>query len=79
MFHNETNVNSVAISLGRCLRQSDPTRSWISWMFDDCILLPGALSRLVAALNGAKEPEIRRVLPLMELIDIVDGDNCPVA
>ena len=51
VFHNETNVNSVAISLGRCLQQSDPTRSWISWMFDDCILLPGALSRLVAALN----------------------------
>ena len=25
VFHNETNVNSVAISLGRCLQQSDPT------------------------------------------------------
>lgn len=48
-------------------------------MFHDCILLPGALSRLVAALNGAKEPEIRRMLPLTELIDIVDGDNRPVA
>jgi hypothetical protein len=41
-------------------------------MFDDCILLPGHC-------RGAKEPEIRRMLPLMELIDIVDGDNCPVA
>ena len=26
-----------------------------------------------------KEPEIRRMLPLTELIDSVDGDNRPVA
>ena len=52
VFHNPSNVNSVAISLGRCLQQSSPTRSWVSWMFDDCILLPGALSHLVAALKA---------------------------
>src|ERR1700722_14182242 len=58
VFRNETNVNSVAISLGRCLQQSDPTRSWISWMFDDCILLPGALSRLVEGLNAHPDADM---------------------
>jgi hypothetical protein len=44
---NPRNVNSVAISLGRCQQAADPSRCWISWMFDDCILRPGALSYLV--------------------------------
>jgi glycosyltransferase involved in cell wall biosynthesis len=41
VFHNEINVNSVAISLGRCLQQSDPTRSWISWMLDNAYCCQG--------------------------------------
>ncbi len=49
IIRNERNVNSVAVSLGRCLQHSDPARPWISWAFDDCVLLPGALSRLVEA------------------------------
>jgi glycosyltransferase involved in cell wall biosynthesis len=52
IIRNEVNVNSVAISLGRCMQQSSLTRPWISWMFDDCILLPGALWRLVTALSA---------------------------
>ena len=48
---NARNVNSVAISLGRCLVASNSSRPWVSWMFDDCVLLPGALSHLVAALS----------------------------
>lgn len=49
---NEKNVNSVAISLGRCFQASDATRPWVSWMFDDCRLMPGALKRLVEGLQG---------------------------
>jgi glycosyltransferase involved in cell wall biosynthesis len=71
IIHNEINVNSVAISLGRCLRQSNLTRSWISWMFDDCILLPGALSRLVAALNA--HPGAGMVYGVTEVM-LKDGD-----
>jgi glycosyltransferase involved in cell wall biosynthesis len=48
---NARNINSVSISLGRCLEASDSSRPWVSWMFDDCVLLPGALSRLIAALS----------------------------
>lgn len=52
VFRNPRNVNSVAISLGRCMTASDPGRRWVSWMFDDCILLPGALRKLAAAVAG---------------------------
>jgi glycosyltransferase involved in cell wall biosynthesis len=58
IIRNESNVNSVSISLGRCLQQSDLTRPWISWMFDDCILLPGALSRLVEGLNAHPDADM---------------------
>jgi hypothetical protein len=71
IIHNEINVNSVAISLGRCLQQSNLTRSSISWMFDDCILLPGALSRLVAALNA--HPGAGMVYGLTEVM-LKDGN-----
>src|SRR4051794_40818900 len=46
ILRNERNVNNVAISLGRCLIASDPERAFVSWMFDDCDLLPGALEKL---------------------------------
>jgi glycosyltransferase involved in cell wall biosynthesis len=46
VLRNERNVNSVAISLGRCLLASDPARQFVSWMFDDCVLRPGALKKL---------------------------------
>jgi glycosyltransferase involved in cell wall biosynthesis len=46
VLRNERNVNSVAISLGRCLLASDPERRFVSWMFDDCVLRPGALQKL---------------------------------
>lgn len=49
LIRNPRNVNSVAISLGRCLQASDPARRWVSWMFDDCVMRPGALSRLARA------------------------------
>jgi glycosyltransferase involved in cell wall biosynthesis len=48
ILRNSQNVNSVAISLGRCLLNSDPTRPFITWMFDDCILVPGALEKLAS-------------------------------
>ncbi len=51
VFRNARNVNNVAISLGRCMQRSDAGRPWVSWMFDDCILLPQALSRLITALS----------------------------
>jgi glycosyltransferase involved in cell wall biosynthesis len=46
VFRNERNVNSVAISLGWCFANSDPGRRYVSWMFDDCVLLPGSLKLL---------------------------------
>src|SRR5947208_2593971 len=46
ILRNERNINSVAISLGRCLLASDPERPFVSWMFDDCVLRPQALEKL---------------------------------
>jgi glycosyltransferase involved in cell wall biosynthesis len=51
VLQNSQNINSVAISLGRCLIASDPGRPFISWMFDDCVLLPGALAKLASRLR----------------------------
>ena len=50
---NARNVNSVAISLGRCMQASDPARPYVSWMFDDCVLLPGAFELLVRAAQAS--------------------------
>jgi glycosyltransferase involved in cell wall biosynthesis len=47
VIRNARNVNSVAISFGRCLKAASADRPWVSWMFDDCVLLPDALRRLV--------------------------------
>jgi len=46
ILRSEKNVNNVALSLGRCLIASDPERPFVSWMFDDCVLRPGALEKL---------------------------------
>src|SRR5436853_5700106 len=51
VLRNQQNVNSVAISLGRCLLNSSPDRRFVSWMFDDCILLPGALGKLTSRIQ----------------------------
>src|SRR3954462_10613882 len=53
VLRNERNVNNVAISLGRCLVASDPERPFVSWMFDDCILRPGALQKLARGVEGS--------------------------
>jgi glycosyltransferase involved in cell wall biosynthesis len=66
VIRNTRNVNSVAISLGRCLQASDAARPWVSWMFDDCILLPGALSRLVGVTN--QRPTARMVYGVTEVL-----------
>lgn len=52
VFRHARNVNSVAISLGECLKLSSPERPWVSWMFDDCFLLPGALQCLIEGVNS---------------------------
>jgi glycosyltransferase involved in cell wall biosynthesis len=46
VLRNSPNVNSVSISLGRCLANSNPERPFITWMFDDSVLLPGSLGKL---------------------------------
>lgn len=51
VLRNQQNVNSVAISLGRCLVNSSPNRQFVSWMFDDCVLLPGALQKLASRIQ----------------------------
>ena len=48
IIRNRQNVNSVAISLGRCFKQADPARDHVTWMFDDCTLEPDAFEILVA-------------------------------
>jgi glycosyltransferase involved in cell wall biosynthesis len=56
VIRNPRNVNNVAISLGRCLKAAAADRPWLSWMFDDCVLLPDALSLLVdMTMNGHLE------------------------
>lgn len=71
ILRNDRNVNSVAVSLGRCLQHSDNTRDWVSWMFDDCLLLPGALQTLVDALGG--HPSARMLYGVTEVLQ-KDGD-----
>lgn len=51
VFRNPKNVNSVAISLGRCFAQADPARSYVTWMFDDCTLERDAFEVLVARME----------------------------
>lgn len=53
ILRNERNVNNVAISLGRCLLASNPSRQFVSWMFDDCVLRPGALQKLAQRIQGS--------------------------
>jgi glycosyltransferase involved in cell wall biosynthesis len=50
---NPRNVNSVAISLGRCLKASDPERPYVTWMFDDCTLQPHAFETLLARMDDS--------------------------
>lgn len=66
LIRNPRNVNSVAISLGRCMQAADPARRWVSWMFDDCILRPGALSRLARAV--AAGGEVKMVFGVTEVL-----------
>jgi glycosyltransferase involved in cell wall biosynthesis len=53
---NVRNVNSVSVSLGRCLLSASLAHEYISWMFDDCILLPGALRQLADSVRASRLP-----------------------
>ena len=64
VFRNERNINSNAISLGRCLQQSDMVHPWIGWMFDDCELLPGALTALS---DRASQGDVEMVYGITEV------------
>jgi glycosyltransferase involved in cell wall biosynthesis len=66
VIRNPRNVNSLAISLGRCLVAADTARPWVSWMFDDCVLRPGAFGRLVAAQRA--HPEARMLYGVTEVL-----------
>ncbi len=54
IIRNPKNVNSVAISLGRCMKQSDRARRFVTWMFDDCTLEPDAFKILAAAMDDSR-------------------------
>lgn len=56
VFRNERNVNSVAISLGRCMLAASPQADLITWMFDDSELRPDALKQLNEALE--EDPDL---------------------
>lgn len=51
VIRNPKNVNSVAISLGRCFREADPARPYVTWMFDDCTIEPNAFEVLIARIE----------------------------
>jgi glycosyltransferase involved in cell wall biosynthesis len=51
VFRNAVNVNSVAVSLGRCFNQISPDAKYITWMFDDNVMRPEALTILVNSLR----------------------------
>jgi glycosyltransferase involved in cell wall biosynthesis len=51
---NPKNVNSVAISLGRCFKRADPARPYVTWMFDDCTLERDAFAILLARMEETR-------------------------
>lgn len=51
VIRNAKNANSVAISLGRCFKQADPARPYVTWMFDDCTMEPSAFEVLLARIE----------------------------
>lgn len=55
VFRNERNVNSVAISLGRCMLRMSPQAEYVTWMFDDNELRHDALERLHDALTSSPD------------------------
>jgi glycosyltransferase involved in cell wall biosynthesis len=56
LIRNERNINSVAISLGRCFKAADANRPYVTWMFDDCTLERDAFEILVRNLaTGAAD------------------------
>jgi glycosyltransferase involved in cell wall biosynthesis len=74
IIRNARNVNSVALSLGHCLKAADADRPWLTWMFDDCILMPDAL-RLLVDMTGHSEVEM--VYGVTDVI-LPGGDVLPV-
>jgi glycosyltransferase involved in cell wall biosynthesis len=55
IIRNSTNVNSVAISLGRCLAAADKNRKYVTWMFDDNEMRLGCLSKLLNMIEAAPD------------------------
>jgi glycosyltransferase involved in cell wall biosynthesis len=51
VIRNPKNVNSVAISLGRCLKQADATQPYVTWMFDDCTIERDAFEILMQQIS----------------------------
>ncbi len=49
---NSQNVNSVAVSLAKCYAASSVERPYLTWMFDDNIMRPGALKKLVQLIDA---------------------------
>jgi glycosyltransferase involved in cell wall biosynthesis len=74
LIRGEKNVNSVAISLGNCLKNTDPRRRFITWMFDDCELRPNALEQLV---NSATRSNLAFVFGI-GLVHLRTGETFPV-
>ena len=79
VIRNDRNVNSVALSLGRCMKMAAAERPWLSWMFDDCILLPDAL-RVLVDIVGNSDAEMvygvtNVVLPNGSVLAV--GDRSP--
>ncbi len=51
IIRNPLNLHSVAISLGRCFSLASDDRPYITWMFDDNVLLPRSLGTLLKAIE----------------------------
>ena len=54
VIRNAKNVNSVAVSLGRCFKAADAARPYVTWMFDDCTMEPNAFEVLCARIEKTK-------------------------
>lgn len=75
VIRNPRNVNSVSISLGRCMKAASPARPYLTWMFDDCVLRPDALKIIYEAMRN--DPKLDFLFGVT-LVHLQDGGVLPV-
>ncbi len=51
VIRNEVKLSNMAVSLGRCMQASSSAAPYVTWIFDDNIMLPATLNKLANALD----------------------------